>query len=342
MGAVRRFQIFISSTYEDLEEERRLVIEQVLNMGHIPVGMEIFQASNDEQWDYIRRRVDQCDYYLVIVAERYGACDASGTSYTEKEYRYACDQGIPVAALLLSPKARKNWPQAKVQPDKQQQLEAFRDHCSKKKMIKLWDDGKDLALKATHALYGLISDFPRPGLIPATEAASTGTIAELARLSDENNQLRKQMAESSIDGLSEKEQQLLKTLQSITLRQALDKRLGAMRKFGEPVSDGGSLLDFFYAIVSEGHSLIRNTRTGSLIEQHLGISDGEFLPNDEKAKAELKRTRYGTGFVLNDRFCVVGLLTKETENSDTVWTVSELGWKVIRESREPEDILLNW
>ena len=36
-----KYQVFLSSTFRDLEIERRIVIEQVLNLGHIPVGMEL-------------------------------------------------------------------------------------------------------------------------------------------------------------------------------------------------------------------------------------------------------------------------------------------------------------
>ena len=37
--------------------------------------------------------IDECDYYVVILAGRYGSVDADGISFTEKEYRYALDQG---------------------------------------------------------------------------------------------------------------------------------------------------------------------------------------------------------------------------------------------------------
>jgi hypothetical protein len=58
-----KYQIFISSTYEDLKEERDRVIRAVLEMGHIPVGMEMFNAADESQWNIIKRRIDECDYY---------------------------------------------------------------------------------------------------------------------------------------------------------------------------------------------------------------------------------------------------------------------------------------
>jgi hypothetical protein len=45
-----KYQIFVSSTYEDLKDERNEIIKACLNMGHIPVGMEMFNAADEEQW----------------------------------------------------------------------------------------------------------------------------------------------------------------------------------------------------------------------------------------------------------------------------------------------------
>jgi len=38
----------VSSTYIDLKEERDVVIKSILETGHIPVGMEMFSAGNEE------------------------------------------------------------------------------------------------------------------------------------------------------------------------------------------------------------------------------------------------------------------------------------------------------
>ncbi len=43
----KKYQVFISSTYEDLKEERDQAIKAVLEMGHIPVGMEMFSAADE-------------------------------------------------------------------------------------------------------------------------------------------------------------------------------------------------------------------------------------------------------------------------------------------------------
>jgi Domain of unknown function (DUF4062) len=79
----KKYQIFISSTFKDLLEERQDTLRSVLDMGHIPAGMEIFPAADVEQFAYIKKVIDECDYYILIVGGRYGSVDAAGVSFTE-------------------------------------------------------------------------------------------------------------------------------------------------------------------------------------------------------------------------------------------------------------------
>lgn len=89
----RRYQVFISSTYMDLVDERREVIQALLEMDCLPAGMEMFPAANDDQWTLIQQVIDESDYYVVIVGGRYGSVAPDGISYTEKEYDYAVSTG---------------------------------------------------------------------------------------------------------------------------------------------------------------------------------------------------------------------------------------------------------
>src|SRR5258708_30985148 len=96
----KRYQVFVSSTYGDLRDERQEVMQALLELDCIPAGMELFPAADEDQWSLIKRVIDDCDYYLVIVGGRYGTVDAEGISYTEKEYDYAVAQNIPVLGFV--------------------------------------------------------------------------------------------------------------------------------------------------------------------------------------------------------------------------------------------------
>jgi Domain of unknown function (DUF4062) len=50
----KKYQVFISSTFSDLVEERQDTLKSVLDMGHIPSGMEVFPAVDVEH----RQRIE--------------------------------------------------------------------------------------------------------------------------------------------------------------------------------------------------------------------------------------------------------------------------------------------
>ena len=86
----RKYQVFISSTYSDLIEERKKVLDILLMADCIPAGMEAFVATDVEQFEVIKKVIDLCDYYILIIGQRYGSINPyTGISYTEMEYDYA-------------------------------------------------------------------------------------------------------------------------------------------------------------------------------------------------------------------------------------------------------------
>lgn len=97
----RKFSIFISSTYEDLKGERQALVGVALENNFIPVGMEQFHAAPTSQWNVITKMIDECDFYLLVIGARYGSIDEeTNISYTEKEYNYAKNKGMPVLVLI--------------------------------------------------------------------------------------------------------------------------------------------------------------------------------------------------------------------------------------------------
>ena len=71
----KKYQIFISSTYEDLKEERNAAIRAILTMNQFPIGMEMFCAANEEQWKIIKETIDSSDYCILIIGNRYGSIE---------------------------------------------------------------------------------------------------------------------------------------------------------------------------------------------------------------------------------------------------------------------------
>lgn len=102
----KKLQVFISSTFTDLQEERQVAVEAVLNSGHIPAGMELFKSGDTTQKEVIKKWIDESDVYMLILGGRYGSIDEeTGKSYTHWEYDYAGEIGKPRFAIVIKEEA---------------------------------------------------------------------------------------------------------------------------------------------------------------------------------------------------------------------------------------------
>lgn len=182
MTVEKREQVFISSTFKDLVEERRAVIQTLLEADCIPSGMELFPASDNEKWDLIKNVIDLCDYYVVIVGGRYGSVDdVEQLSYTEMEFDYAVETKKPVMGFLHGDPGK--LPGSKLDFDKElrEKLDAFRDKIEKK-MVKYWHEPGDLPGQVALAIMQIRKSHPAVGWIRASEAMTPAVKAELAEL----------------------------------------------------------------------------------------------------------------------------------------------------------------
>ena len=66
----KRLQVFVSSTFSDLRDERQAAVEAILVAGHIPAGMELFTSGDESQMEAIKQWIDESDVYLLILGGR--------------------------------------------------------------------------------------------------------------------------------------------------------------------------------------------------------------------------------------------------------------------------------
>lgn len=164
------YQIFVSSTFEDLRMERQEVMAAVVSTGNVPIGMEYFPAGNASPFDYIKQQIDGADYYILIVAGKYGSInEETGVSYTEMEFDYAISKSVPVAVLLYKNINQLKGEQLENTDKRRGMLEAFRKKVCQGRMAAFWEDEKDLKLKVKEAIDNLIKNSPRIGWIRADQ-----------------------------------------------------------------------------------------------------------------------------------------------------------------------------
>jgi hypothetical protein len=257
-----KYQVFISSTYTDLREERETLVWEMMKLGHIPAGMEAFTARPDRGWPTISQVIQSCDYYVLVLAGRYGSIEPGwNQSWTHHEYDYAVSQGLPVLAFIRD---RRATPADQVDDDRTR-IEGFIRSVKDKHLVKVWGDRKDLAREVSAALQAKIREDEyapnqRSGWYrgyPDLQAA----LEQIDHLEAENARLRRKLTEI------EKSPPRTDTIH-IAIRNAID----------------GNLASFEVSIRSTVKQLIQHSiahfSLGGPLREYRLFHNGRYLPND--------------------------------------------------------------
>lgn len=88
--------------------------------------------------------IEQSDYYVLVIGEKYGSTDADGISYTEREYDLAVRLEVPVLAFLHE--KPENIPAGKSEIDAaaRERLAAFRKKVEDAHHCKYWNHPEQL------------------------------------------------------------------------------------------------------------------------------------------------------------------------------------------------------
>lgn len=172
----KKYQVFVSSTYEDLKEERAAVSQCLLDCGFIPVGMEQFPASGMSQMEYIKKMLSDCDYYILILAGRYGSVDEDGIGYTEKEYDYALSKNIPTMSFVIEDPGELKSNRCESTDEGRQKLDEFRKKVCSNKLVKMYTNKDNLTKAVATSLMNCIRDFPAIGWVRADQLTISDSI----------------------------------------------------------------------------------------------------------------------------------------------------------------------
>ncbi len=231
---MKKYQVFISSTYLDLIDERQAAVEAILKAGHIPAGMELFTASNKSQWDIIKKWIDESDIYMLILGGRYGSIEPeSGLSYTELEYNYALQQNKPLFAVVMKDVAL----QAKVKVDGSSILELenpakLKDFNTKvtSYMCSFFEDHKDIKLAVHESIGQLQKENQVVGWIRANSVQNPKEYLDqilnlqqqIQKLDNENNLLKRKKTSNNTS-----EEEMVELIELFSQEKVSLKRLQA-------------------------------------------------------------------------------------------------------------------
>ncbi len=192
-----RYQIFLSSTFRDLREERQAALEAILELGHFPAGMEAFPAADATPWELIESIIADSDYYILIIGGKYGSTGPDGISYTEMEYNHAVKLNKPVLAFMHNAPDQIPVGKAELEAAARTRLEAFRARISAR-LWKGWTTKDELKAAVLLALVNVIRTKPAFGWIRNEGLQNQELLQRLAilqarydKLEAETSELRK-------------------------------------------------------------------------------------------------------------------------------------------------------
>ena len=177
----KKYQVFVSSTYEDLRAERQEVMHALLELDCIPSGMELFPAADEDQWSLIQQVIDECDYYVLILGGRYGSIGTDGIGYTEKEYLFALEAGKPIAAFLHDDPESLPQKHTETTEKGQASFKRFRE-LAEKKMCKYWKTKGELGAVVSRGLINLKKKHPAIGWVRGDLVPTQGASLEILEL----------------------------------------------------------------------------------------------------------------------------------------------------------------
>lgn len=189
----KRYQVFVSSTFWDLEDARQEVMQALLEQDCMPSGMELFPATNEDQWSLIKKVIDDSDYYIVVLAGRYGSVGPSGQSYTEMEYRYALETGKPILGFIHRNIGELPAKFSETSAENKEKLTNFHE-LVKQKLCKFWETPAELGGHVSRSLIKLTKAYPATGWVRGDLIPSESAVEEILSLRRRIDELQQELA----------------------------------------------------------------------------------------------------------------------------------------------------
>lgn len=187
----RKLQVFVSSTYSDLIEERQAAVEAILKSGNIPAGMELFKSGNVTQLETIKQWIDESDVYMLILGGRYGSIEPkSKLSYTHLEYNYAVKKKKPYFSVVITEDALKQRVKKIgtniMELENRDKYNRFRKQVLKN-ISSFYNDRKDIQISILDTLRDFEKRYEFSGWVPGQ------FLQEYNQLKKENEDLKRQV-----------------------------------------------------------------------------------------------------------------------------------------------------
>jgi hypothetical protein len=295
--------------------------------------MELFPAANEDQWTLIKKVIDDCDYYMVILGGRYGSIGPDGLSYTEMEYRYALEKGKPILGFVHKDPSQIVSKKTEASPEGKKKLESFREFVQTR-MCRFWDSPSDLGSQVSRSLVKLIKAHPAIGWVRGDQVPSEGATTEILSLRRTIEELEKKLS-SVANEAPEGAGLLAQGQDEVSLGYTFAASETRWAHDGTTYSADAALTwdDVFSSLaplmIDEADESTLTTALNGLVrsKEAPGLKKQKSLKDLNLLEFQVKRDDFQTDKV---QLRALGLITKSTKNrsvkdTSTYWTLTTYG-----------------
>lgn len=177
-------RVFVSSTFDDLEDYRQATNRAIDQLARIFVGMEHFGSRPGAPVEESLRQVGTSKIYVGIVALRYGTIDTeTGKSITQREYETAKALQLPCLIYLLDENKQPVLARNIDRGASADKLEEFKAELKRDHTVGFFTTPDDLAKQVSVDLPRLILEHvPLPGMTGPAFAYGYDVAETLGRL----------------------------------------------------------------------------------------------------------------------------------------------------------------
>ncbi len=174
MSVNKRYQVYISTTYPDMQSARQALMLPMLDLGLMPMGMDMHSSESHNLMPVVQRMIDDSDYFVILLGGRYGTLSPLGLSYTHREYIFAATKRKPVVSFIhddplnLPPDVREPSREGQVRRDD------FARLLENKTLSFRWRDESELAARVAKVMPDVMRQYPAPGWMQAGAMAGAG------------------------------------------------------------------------------------------------------------------------------------------------------------------------
>ncbi|CAA3745923.1 DUF4062 domain-containing protein [Acinetobacter baumannii] len=189
-----RYQIFISTSGREMQPERMVLSQTLVNMGFFAWGLEY---RNPLTTTLARRQIDESDYVVLLLGSQYGEQSISGASYFSLEYEYALSRAKPIVVFMHEQPESRDMHLQETHPQLKEKFLAFRKKLlHEANHIFYFKSPRDLELAVRLNMPLMVEQYMGQGWVPARQAHHLED--EINRLKSKILQLEQQLSESSI------------------------------------------------------------------------------------------------------------------------------------------------